>query len=665
MADLIRDVITGSVSGGIYALIAAGLVLTYATTGVFNLGYAGIAFSGAYIYFELNTGLGWPQWAAAVVVILGYAPLLGLALEVLIFRRVARASETARVVAAVGVLLAVPALCTYLVGRGIGMFGWSIPTGKDVQLVPGLGPQPRHVYHVYRGAVITSDQLIVIGTAIACVVALTLFLHRTRTGLRMRALADRHELALMRGVDDAGASRWAWVLGSVLAAIAGVVGGPIIRTLDPGSYTLTMFVAIAAAVAGRFRSIPLAFLGAIGVSILSNLVYTYGDFASSIPNFNSAVPFLILIGGLVVLAHTRDRSAGSIAAESPIRNYSADLPAWRRALPSTLATVVLILGVLWFLGPYWLGLTTRGLIFGLILLSFTVVTGLGGMVSLAQGSFVYGAALFAGAMIGHWNLPWFVALVLATLAAMVLGALVALPSLRLGGVALALATLALAFLCAEVLFQIDWLRNGEFGWTISRPALGGIHLDSTRSMAILTLVVLAGVLVLIRNLERSNAGREMIAVRNAPVAAAAVGVSPTVTKLKIFTLSAGIAGIGGVLLVTYDQSITTTSVSPLSGLLWLAAVVLFGVRRPAGAIAGGLMFALFPGLLSGFTLPFDLAHWSGSQAGEVPTILFGLGAIALARQPDGMFQAFARRNFEWRTRRKPPVSALLVSDVTS
>jgi hypothetical protein len=66
----------------------------------------------------------------------------------------------------------------------------------------------------------------------------------------------------------------------------------------------------------------------------------------------------------------------------------------------------------------------------------------------------------------------------------------------------------------------------------------------------------------------------------------------------------------------------------------------------------GLSITLLPALLSGFTLPFGLAHWSGTRAAEVPTILFGLGAIALARQPDGVFQNIAQQNYERRERRR-------------
>ena len=652
MDQFVRDIVTGSVNGSIYALIAAGLVLTYASTGIFNLGYAGISFSAAFIFFELNTGLGWPQLVAAGFVILVYCPLLGLVLDAAIFRRLARASEAAQIVASVGVLLALPALCTFIVGRGITLFDWQIPIGADVQLAPGLGPQPREVYRLFSGVVITSDQVIVLVTAVLCVALLWGFLGYTRTGLRMRAVADRHDLAAMRGVNDARTSQLAWVLGTMLAGIAGVVGSPILRALEPNSYALAVFVAIAAAVVGGFRSVLLAFAGAMFVAIASNLTFTYATFASDLPGFNSTVPFLLLIVGLLIMAKSRGRVAGSITAEPPPPDYQRDLPAWRRVLPSAIAVGLLLYGVFSLLGSYWLGLTTRGLIFSLIFLSFTIVTGIGGMVSLAQAAFVSGAGLLAGALMTRLDFPWLVALLCAVAASMLLGVLVALPSIRLGGVALALATLALAFVCGQVLFQLDWIRNGDFGWTYTRPEVGPFHLDDTRTMAAFVLILIALVVWMIKNLERSNTGREMLAVRNAPAAAASVGVSPNATKLKVFALSAAVAGLGGVLLATNDLSLTSNSVPPITGLLWLAGVVLLGVRRPAGAIVAGLFIGVVPALLTGFTLPFNLAHWSGTHAGEVPTILFGLGAIALARQPDGIFQDVARRAYERRERRR-------------
>jgi branched-subunit amino acid ABC-type transport system permease component len=670
MDQFVRDLITSFVSAGLVALMSVGVVLTYATTKIFNLGYAGVAYSAAYIFFELNTGAGWPSWAAAVFVVLVVCPVVGLILDVAIFRRLAQASETAQIVATVGVLLALPALCIYVVQVGIGGFNWNIPQGLTILQVSGPGPQPVKAFHLLSGVAITSDQIIVLGVAIVCIAGLTIFLTRSHTGLMMRALADRRDLAETRGINDGRMSRFAWVLGSVLAGVAGVVGAPLLHSLNTGVYTLEVFIAVCAAVIGRFRSVPLAVLGALSISVISDLVISYWHWASNVPGFSDSIPFLFLIVGFVVLGTGRVRLAGVISAESPPPDYHRDLPTWRRLLPSMIALAVFVVFLFFIMGEFWVQAATQGLIYSLIFLSITIITGIGGMVSLAQAAFVSGGALFAGMLIQRYGIPWFPALLCAVVACVLFGALVALSSLRLNGIALALSTLALAFVCSDLLFQLNWLGNGLLGWTFTQPKIGPFDLSNTKTMAAFVLLLIFATLLLIRNLQRSTTGRQMLAVRNSPAAAASIGVSPTMTKLKLFALSAGIASLGGVLLATTQVTITTGPTGslpyPLVGLLWLAVVVVYGVRRPAGAIVGGLVISLFPALLSGgFTLPFHLLTWSGTQATEIPTALFGLGAVFLARQPDGSFQDIARRNFERRQRkqhRKGELSPLSLSE---
>jgi branched-subunit amino acid ABC-type transport system permease component len=651
--QLLRDLITTLVTAGLYALMAAGLVLTYSTTRIFFLAFAGVAFSAAYIFFELNTGLGWPAWAAGLLVVIGLCPLLGLLLEVAVFRRLARASETAQIVANVGLLLALPALCVYVIDLGRGAFQWDIPQGATVLQVPGPGPQPVLTFHLFNGVSISSDEIIVLAVALVVLAALTLLLRVSTVGLRLRALADRRDLAAMRGISEPRMSRLAWVLGTVLAGVVGVVGAPLLHALNSDNYVFAVFIATCAAVIGGFRSVLWAAVGVVAISLISDLVFSYWTWASNVPGFNDSVPFVFLVVGLVVLGRYRGRVAGSISAEPPPPEYRRDLPAWRRLLPSGIGFGILVVFVFFVLGSYWVGQVTQGLIFSLIFLSITVITGIGGMVSLAQAAFVSGGGLVAGMLVVRYGLPWLPALLCAVAICVVLGVLVALPSLRLSGVALALSTLALGFICSNLVFQLSWLDNQNQGWTLTPPKIGPLDFSSTKTMAGLIFVLILVTVLMIRNIERSSTGRQMLAVRNAEAGAASIGISPVSTKLKLFALSAGIASLGGVLLATVQGGFGNTSVTTLSGLLWLAAVVLFGVRRPAAAVIAGLFIGVFPSLLSGgFTLPFGIASWSGTQATEIPTILFGLGAIFLARNPDGSLQGMARRNFERRDRRR-------------
>lgn len=87
MTELLTYVVSGAVAGGLYAMLAAGLVLTFQTSGIFNFAHGAVAFVTAYLFLQLDGYLGWPAWLAGVVAILVFAPLLGLGLDRVLFRR--------------------------------------------------------------------------------------------------------------------------------------------------------------------------------------------------------------------------------------------------------------------------------------------------------------------------------------------------------------------------------------------------------------------------------------------------------------------------------------------------------------------------------------------------------------------------------------------------
>jgi branched-subunit amino acid ABC-type transport system permease component/ABC-type branched-subunit amino acid transport system ATPase component len=638
MSLFLNLVVTGLVSGAIYSLIAACLTLSYQTTGIFNLGYGAIAFTSAFVYFMLHVGLHWPIVPSAIVTVAVFAPALGWVLDRLIFRALSNASDAAKIMATVGVLIFVPATAQWIV-QLLNAGGAHLPDISQVALAPGIGPSPADNWKV--GPIhFNSDQVIVLIVAALVAAVLWFVLQHTRLGLQMRAVVDRPALAQLRGVDRDRTSSIAWVIGTMLAGLAGVSAAPIFNTLDPGIYTLIMFVAIAAAVVGGFRSIPLAFLAGMVLGVLQDLVARYATFAKSISGFNSAVPFVVLLVGIALWGRSRARIAGSASEEDIPVDHSSDLPAWRRAGPWVIAGILLVMWVGFVANRFWLGQITVGLALALISLSFVIITGIGGMVSLAQAAFVTVAALAAGLTIQHYHQPYLVGLLVGIVVAMLLGVVVAMPALRLGGLSLALATLALGFLSDNVLFQWGWFANGFTGWIIKRPKLGGISFANDRTLAVLLMILVAVVAVLVRNLQRSPTGRAMVAVRSSEAAARTSGISPASSKITLFAIGAALAGLGGVMLATYNQSVTGTTYPTATGLIWLAAVVLWGIRRPAGAIVAGLSAALIPALLSGgFHWPHFVPtwlSWHGTKSIWIPEVLFGLGAIQMAKDPNGI-----------------------------
>jgi ABC-type branched-subunit amino acid transport system ATPase component/branched-subunit amino acid ABC-type transport system permease component len=658
MTEFLQLAIAGAATGAIYSLIASGLVLSYTSTGIFNLAYGAIAFVCALLYYELNTGLGWPIVPAFLFVLLVFCPLLGLALDVAVFRPLARAPDAAKIMATVGLLVALPAIARFVLEGGISTFDWGIPDAKLVPQVPGVFRSPPSVSHLWFDVTLDSNRIAVFVTAAIVAVLLWVLLRRTRLGLQMRAVVDRPQLASMRGVDDARTSAAAWIIGTMLAGLAGVVGAPVLNNLTPEQFNIVMFIAIAAAVLGGLRSVPLAFAGGLLLGMLENLVARYATFADDIQGFGSSVPFVLLLVGLLVMSRDRTRRGGTITSAPPPIDWTDDLPRWRRALPWAVAVVLFAVWVFFIVNEFWLGLLTGGLAYAVVFMSFVVVTGQGGMVSLAQAAFVSMAALVAGLCMVSWDWPWLPATIAGTAVAMLLGALVSLPALRLGGLPLALATLALAFVGDRVLFKWDWLRNGPSGWVINRPKLGPVDLDDTRSMTV-TLMIVVGVLTwLVFNLQRSASGRSMIAVRNSEPAASTSGLSIVRTKLAMFAVSSAIAGFGGVLVATYNKGISDLSFPTGAGLVWLATVVLFGIRKPQGAILAGLSISTSAAIFNnGFHFAFtpSFLHWDGlgsSTSTHVSSILFGLGAVQLAREPDGILALTAGQNRRRRDRRR-------------
>jgi ABC-type branched-subunit amino acid transport system ATPase component/branched-subunit amino acid ABC-type transport system permease component len=639
--------ISGAVSGAIYALIASGLSLTYATTGIFNLGFGGVAFAAAFLYYELHSGLNWPVLPAALVTLVVAGPLLGWVLDRYIFGRLGRASDSSKLMAVVGVLIALPALAKWVVGLLVNDGHFNIPTGDQVYVSPGVGPTPPVVWHPFAGLTITSDEVIVFGVAAFLAVALWALLHRTRLGLQMRAATDRPELAQLMGVNRSYATGSAWIIGTTLACIAGIVGAPIINSLDPTSYTTVVFVATAAVVVGGFRSIPLAFAAGLALGVAQNLVAGYASFAQSIQGFNTSVPFVALLVAVLVMGRSRERQAGSVAEDPVPADALDDRPAWRRQAGWLVPSVLLLVYLFFVAGGYWVSVITGGLALALVFLSFVVVTGLGGMVSLAQAAFVTAAGLTAGLLMDQYHMPWLVAFVGGTAVAAALGAVVAVPALRVGGLALSLATLALGFLGDDVLFQWNWFSGGVSGWTIKRPKLGPLNFADNRTMAVTLLLFVLGVAWLIRNLRKSASGRQMAAVRASEPASAGSGISPTTVKLRLFVISAALAGAGGVLLATVNQQANNVTYVTEVGLIWLASAVLWGVRRPLGAVLAGLTAAVFPALLgNGFRGPSwvpSFLSWHGTQSIWLPSVLFGLGAITMAQDPEGILHMMHSR----------------------
>ena len=702
MEKFVQLLLSGGVSGGIYAVMAAGVVLTYQTSGIFNFAHGAVAFVTAYFFFQLNTGQNVPVLWAALISVLIFAPLLGLALDRILLRRLATAPVYARIVGSIGLLIALPALALWLVeALGNTVLDLGLPTttgtGGGSSTVRGIGPFPREVWHLdaigLHGVSLNSDQVAVFVAAAFAAVALWLVLRHTRLGLEMRAVVNRSDLAGLRGVNASRTSSAAWVLTMMLAGLGGILIAPLFQLADQ-QFTLIVLGALAAVALAGLRSIPIAFVGGLLLGVLQNLVYGYGDtilpgFLNNLAGLRAAIPFFLTVILLFVVGRNRGAETRSVSEEKPQEDHRDGLPTWRRLLPWVIFIFFFVAFTLqWF--PWgWaqasdfesLGILAPGMALAIVFLSFVVVTGQGGMVSLAQGTFVTAGGFVAGWAVNHnfgIDVPFLAshgqinfgaAAIMGAVAAAGLGALIAIPVRQLGVLALALSSLAIALALDLTLFQVEDVSNGQLGWTYPLPRLNlfGIttfDLSQPRTTVLVLLVIFGVITFLIHNLQKSSSGRAALAVRSSSVAARTSGISPARSEIALFAVAGGIAGFGGVMLGMTNGSFTNSSAAPIAGLLWLAVVVTFGIRRPGGALLGGLaVMATTPIFtwISGFSF---MPSWFNdlSSSTYFASIMFGLGAINLAKNPDGLFALVGSQRLE-RRRRKERASRIALAEV--
>lgn len=239
----------------------------------------------------------------------------------------------------------------------------------------------------------------------------------------------------------------------------------------------------------------------------------------------------------------------------------------------------------YFVGQY-------ALIYAMLGLSVTVVTGFAGLISLMPYSFAGIGAVVASMAMASWGWPFWLAIPVAILATLPVSILVGVASVRLKTLYLAIATLTFSNALGETFFKWDQVTGGRSGWSVGRPKLGPISFHGDPSFYVLCLVTVLLLLWMVEGLRTSRLGRAMSAVRDNELEAQALGINVYKTKLVAFILSGMIAGLGGAFLAPFLSSVTPTAfqspTAELTSILLVTLVVIGGIDRAWGAFFGAL-----------------------------------------------------------------------------
>ena len=620
MTEFFSLLIAGIVLGSIYAVSASGLVVTYNTTGIFNFAHGAMGMLMAYLFWQFWQGWHWNVILSLILVLLLAAPLLGLVVERAIMRPLYGATTNIALVVTLGLLLLIVGVASTVWKQTNTYTTPEFFTGHQVSI---------------GGVNVTYEQLITVGVAVAVAVGLRLLFTRTRTGVAMRAVVDDPELAQLAGAPSSRISGYAWMLGVMFAALAGILNAP--QTMQQILLTELVIFGYAAAVVGRLRSLPLTFLGAMILGVGNSMAIGYVP-SGLLTYVTEALPMALLFLVLVTMPQAR-LAIGRVVRPRPPRAAS------RRSTAIGSATLVVVVTIGSFLVT-GSNLSTLGaaMATGILVLSLIPLAGYGGQISLCQYTF---AGL--GALAMHWvgNGDS----VLGLLAAIGLcgagGALLSLPALRVRGLYLALATLAFAVLMDNMFFVSPSVMGESGVISVGRPHIFGIDFATTRSFVIFLGLVFAACLFGVGALRRGAFGRRLVAMNDSPAACTTVGLNLTMTKLAIFSLSAAMAGLAGALLAGIGQSAGAPEFTFFNSLILFVALTLQGTTMLSTAVGAGLGIPMAS--VIGAHIP-ALANFS--------YIAFGVGIIAIGRNPNAMGKVFADLRDAWERRHgRVPVGA--------
>lgn len=585
----------GGTLGVVNALTAAGIVLIYRTTRIINFAQSAIGGAGGIFAYNLVTLVGWPFFAGVAVGII-VAALVGLTIELVFVRRFFEAPRLVLTVFTLALFGALGALVGFV--SGLPIFG----DVRDRTLAEQFGQEPVPVPFddfTFRIGDLSLpfgfEHLFAIGIAAAALLGVGYFLRYTRAGIAVRASAENADRASLLGIPVRRLSSIVWTIAGALSGVSVIALGTMTNfTAASGGATSLLIRALAGAVLGRMRSIPVAVAATIGIEVAAQS-FQWGY--SQQPELIDAGLLVVIVVGLLLQRRERRRSdeaeESSWEATEEVRATPRELleigaiRTWRYALVGVGLLAILLLP--WVTST---GVTNEAgviVITTIVILSLVVLTGWTGQISLGQYAFLAVAAVVGGALTSEVGVPFWVALVVVPFMTAAFTTLIGVPALRIRGFFLGVTTYAFAFATQSVLFKDEY-----FGWLVpdqvERPTLFLLDFEDERSMYYLTVAGLVISVVLVVAIRRTRSGRVLIGLRENETNLQAFGVNLLRTRLAGFALSGFLVGIAGVLFAHHQRAVAAEAFTAGQSVTVFILAVLGGVGSISGALIGGAFF---------------------------------------------------------------------------
>lgn len=321
-------------------------------------------------------------------------------------------------------------------------------------------------------------------------------------------------------------------------------------------------------------------------------------------------------------------------------SYSKDMELFRipRVKLRMLVIVILLFLFPLFASNYVVGLATLCTIATIGAIGLNILTGFTGQISIGVGAFLAVGGYTSAILTTTYGLSFWISLPIAGFVTAIVGGLFGIPSLRLKGLYLAIATLAAQVVILWAITRMPSITGGNAGMILQRPSIGSFSFTSHTSYYYLCLVIAIIVVIYTLNLFRTRTGRAFLAVHHRDVAAEIMGINLFNYKVTAFALSSFIVGIAGALLAHYTMVVTVELYSTQVSIEYLAMILVGGLGSVLGSIFGAIFITLLPVVL-GYVVEFATVYFPSAHSilNAFKEFAFGLVIILfLIFEPGGL-----------------------------
>jgi branched-chain amino acid transport system permease protein len=628
------NILNGIALGSLYGIIGVALVLVYRTSRIINFAAAALGAVPAITALLLTTTVGISYLITLPLAIVG-GLAIGALTDIVVMRRFAGSPRLIVTVVTIGL------------AQTFAVIGFFLPVwfGERADQPPLVQtPWADAAFESSRGEPVLSGNQVFAFLVVGLLTAgLALFFSRTRMGMAVRASAENAERAALLGIPVKRVGTVAWALAGLLSSLAIFAQAPLIGV--PSDATLgfdtLLFGLAAAVVAGLDRFGTALFAGTgIGILIFASVAKTGSN------DVASALMLVIILVALLAQKGTLSRAKDSGVSTWQSVKVFRPIPAELRDVPEVKAaryclyTVAIVLALVAPLLAGEVRLSALHLlpIYGIVAVSLVILTGWAGQISLGQFGLVGIGAAVAGGIVADHNIDFFVACFIGIAAGALTAVLIGLPAIRIQGLYLAVTTLAFGYAMENYVLNEATpigraLLPEGFTATIVRPMLyGRWDLEDDRNFYYVCVGALVLCMAAALAFRSNRSGRVVIAMRDNQRAASSYAMNPVRIRLAAFSVSGGMAGLAGTLLVYSQHDVIPGSYDILSSIFVFLAATFAGLTSVWAAVVGVVLFEA--------VVLFGPEVWQGLGQGfsdAVPLLLTGpLLILSLYNSPGGL-----------------------------